>query len=706
MPTPLPAPHIEWRGDRPWSLLYHDCYASEHGARQERECVFLEAHGFARAECNDPNRWLALASQPWNRVTFGELGFGAGVSFLVTWAAFRAHVLPTHPHAQLEWVSVEGAPLNAQQLFRAALSDPHMRDLEPLARELASAWPERIPGLHRRVLNSGRVRLTLLFGQPLDYLPRMTFTADAWNLDGFAPARNPEMWSAQAMEQVALHSRTGTTVATYSAAAAVRQALSVAGFAVESRPATAHKLQGTLARWTHVNPAQRPVRTTLPAWFAQPEPAPACAQDAAPLRALVIGAGLAGAAAARALADRGIQVDVIDCAAPARGGSGGPRAILAPHLASWHGVQARAVAHAFLGARAELLRLNVPHHACGLLHPLAEEEVWSHEQALADWGWPSDLLRIVSAEEAATLAGVPLCAKAACSSQSAPAVWVPLACSVQPSHMVDALLDHPMIHVRSGVTVQSLQCSQHGWRIRTESGAPSGSESWATVVLATAGAWTPRWSGDSATIDRTAPLATEALPHVPFDGTRGQLTLLASQGASLPLTIVSAQGFVLPPRDGITCAGSTHERGNDSLIPTSRDDALNVMAAERLTPALPHLQAAPECCGAWVGLRATVNDHLPVIGAVPNEPAFRAAFGPLCDGPFAAKWPAAPVLPGLYCTLAHGSRGCSTALMAGELLADIITGAVRCVPDDLLPALLPQRFLVRTLRRGEGAAVP
>jgi tRNA 5-methylaminomethyl-2-thiouridine biosynthesis bifunctional protein len=681
MPAPLPAPQIEWRGDHPWSPLHDDGYASEHGARRERESVFLEAHGFSPAEAAHAGRWLAGTGQPLDRVTFGELGFGAGVSFLVTWAAFQAHVLPLSPHALLEWVSVEGAPLNAQQLLRAALSDPAMRSLEPLARELAMAWPEAIPGLHRRVLNAGRVRLTLLFGQPLDLLPRMTFAADAWNLDGFAPVRNPQMWSAEVMEQVALHSCTGTSVA------------------------SAHPIQTAQARRIMQHPPQRSVRTTLPAWFAQPEPVRT--QDAESSRALVIGAGLAGAAAARSLAERGVSVDVIDCSTPASGGSGGPRAIMAPHLASWHGVQARAVAHAFLGARAELQRLNIPHQPCGLLHPLAPDDVWSHEQALAEWGWPQDLLKVVSAQEGAALAGVPLCATTA--AQSAPAVWVPLACSAQPSRIVQELLNHPMIQVHPHITAESLHHTERGWHLRRATQDQLLLLHWRTVVLATAGAWTPRRKGTTITVDRTAPLASCALPHVPFDGTRGQLTLVADSGgvhSQLPRTILSAQGFVLPPRDGVVCTGSTHERGNDSLVPTSRDDALNVMAAERLAPTLPALLGAPECGGAWVGLRATVNDHLPVIGAVPDQAAFCAAFAPLCDGPFAAKWPAPPVLPGLYCTLAHGSRGCSTALMAGELLGDIITGAVRCVPDDLLPALLPQRFLVRTLRRGKGAAVP
>jgi glycine/D-amino acid oxidase-like deaminating enzyme len=86
------------------------------------------------------------------------------------------------------------------------------------------------------------------------------------------------------------------------------------------------------------------------------------------------------------------------------------------------------------------------------------------------------------------------------------------------------------------------------------------------------------------------------------------------------------------------------------------------------------------------------------VGPVVADPAFRTAFARLAHGPVAARWPDAPVIPGLLVSLAHGSRGTCTAWLAAELLADIACGSPRCVPNDLLPALLPQRFLVRELR--------
>ncbi|MFM8872953.1 MAG: FAD-dependent oxidoreductase, partial [Phycisphaerales bacterium] len=127
------------------------------------------------------------------------------------------------------------------------------------------------------------------------------------------------------------------------------------GFEVTRLPG-AHGKREMIAARLACTP-QRPATRPLPAWFAMT--AAAVAIDAPPARAVVIGAGLAGAAAARALATRGLAVEMIDARAPASGASAAPRAVLAPHCASWQSPQTRAVAAAFLHAAAEYQRLGV-----------------------------------------------------------------------------------------------------------------------------------------------------------------------------------------------------------------------------------------------------------------------------------------------------------------------------------------------------------
>ncbi|MFM8697305.1 MAG: MnmC family methyltransferase, partial [Phycisphaerales bacterium] len=140
--------------------------------------MFLRGQGFGAEGDADAGRWGER-----RRWTIGELGFGGAVSFLCAWAAFRRHAAAD---AQLDWVSVELAPLAADDLRRVARADTAMAPLAPLVEELCAALPPRVPGIHRRALDGGRVRLTLLLGDVLELLPEVEFEAEAWCLDGFA----------------------------------------------------------------------------------------------------------------------------------------------------------------------------------------------------------------------------------------------------------------------------------------------------------------------------------------------------------------------------------------------------------------------------------------------------------------------------------------------------------------------------------------
>ncbi|MFM9145969.1 MAG: hypothetical protein ACKORL_11620, partial [Phycisphaerales bacterium] len=137
----LPTADLEWRDGIPWSRAFRDAHWSRHGARAEREHAFLRGQGFGAADDADAGRWGER-----RRWTIGELGFGGAVSFLCAWAAFRRHAATD---AQLDWVSVELAPLAPEDLRRVALADTSMAPLAPLVDELCAALPPRVPG--RRV---------------------------------------------------------------------------------------------------------------------------------------------------------------------------------------------------------------------------------------------------------------------------------------------------------------------------------------------------------------------------------------------------------------------------------------------------------------------------------------------------------------------------------------------------------------------------
>ena len=215
-------PDLEWRGDVPVASRFGDPYYSLDGGFAEARHVFLAGNGL-------PNRFV-----PGFHVA--ELGFGTGLNALAAWKMWRESGVP----GSLRFTSFELFPMVPADMSRALSAFPEISDLAtPLVAALESAEQEFVAdGLHLKiVLGDARETLALWKG-----------AADAWILDGFSPARNPELWTPDLLRQVALHTRPGGTAATYSAAKAVRTGLADAGFTVERASGFGRKRHMTVAR--------------------------------------------------------------------------------------------------------------------------------------------------------------------------------------------------------------------------------------------------------------------------------------------------------------------------------------------------------------------------------------------------------------------------------------------------------------------------
>ena len=347
---------IEWlddgtAGGSPFSPRFGDRYRSELGGLDQAREVFLKGCGLPEAWNGQP-QWTVL-----------ETGFGLGLNFLVTWAAWKAD--PDRPRL-LHFVSTEAFPASAADVLRSAQTHP---ELVPFAEQLQAQLWGLLPGFHRLVFEGGRVLLTLCIGDAKAMLREQSFEADSVYLDGFSPQRNPDIWDLHTFKAVARCCRRGTRIATWTIARNVRDALAQCGFVVKKVPGIPPKrdnLQGEF------NPAWEPKK-------AQPSP-----QRCAPSSCVVIGAGLAGAAVAASLARRGWQVLVLDAAgAPAAGASGLPAGLLAPHVSpddnplsrlSRHGIRATLQqAEALLQAN-DWGRTGVLEHA--VEHPRKRPEAW------------------------------------------------------------------------------------------------------------------------------------------------------------------------------------------------------------------------------------------------------------------------------------------------------------------------------------------
>ena len=215
----------------PVSPTYGDVYHAAAGAHAQARHVFLAGNGL-------PVRWAGR-----DHFAVVETGFGLGINFMATWLAWLGDAARCRI---LHFVSFEKHPFGVADLAQAHLAWP---EFAHLSSALCQAWPPLVAGTHRLVLENGRVVLTLHFGDACARLPLLDERADAFYLDGFSPATNPDLWSPALCRSLASVARRGTTLATWSVAGAVRRALAGAGFEVERRPGFAGKRQMLVGRY-------------------------------------------------------------------------------------------------------------------------------------------------------------------------------------------------------------------------------------------------------------------------------------------------------------------------------------------------------------------------------------------------------------------------------------------------------------------------
>jgi tRNA U34 5-methylaminomethyl-2-thiouridine-forming methyltransferase MnmC len=202
-------PDLDWReGVIPVSIRFDDPYFSLAGGLQETRHVFLGGNDL-------PRRY-----RPGFHVA--ELGFGTGLNMLAALIAWRGAGVG----GPLRYTSFEAFPMTADQAQRALAAFP---EALAVAEPLFGQW-------NSGVIRSADLEAQVIFGDARTTLPGWDARADAWFLDGFSPAKNPELWSDDLMAAVAAHTAPGGTFATYTAAGHVRRALAAAGFAVERRP--------------------------------------------------------------------------------------------------------------------------------------------------------------------------------------------------------------------------------------------------------------------------------------------------------------------------------------------------------------------------------------------------------------------------------------------------------------------------------------
>jgi len=657
---PMPNPGLAWDpGRTPFSTQFGDVYYSRAGGLAEARHVFLDG-------CGLPQAWREA-----DTFTIVELGFGTALNFLAAWDLWR-HTCK--PGTRLHYIAVEGSPLTQHELSECLDNFPELRSL---ARGLLRVYPPPQPGFHRLypVASDGGAAdavLTLLYGEAAAMLAQLEAGVDAWFLDGFAPDKNPAMWRAEIFTEMTRLSHDGARLATYDVAGAVRRGLDEAGFELTTTPGYGQKHAMLRGRFRG---ADR--KSTLQPWFARPPQAPVQRGHAA-----IIGGGIAGTSAAKAMRRRGWSTTIIDRRdVLADEASGNPAGILMPRLTAAPNLDGRFYAGAWrfaLETLEEISDAGLPLYRdrCGLLQLATDDAEAARQSAIAAEGpLPEPLIFQVGAKEASDIAGCAL---------PYGALYFPQGGWLKPRDLCAALAGKSQRML--GVDVAALRHDDGLWQVIDSAGHI---RTQADVVILANGL-------DAASWPVTAGL--------PLQARRGQITLAPPTPTSARLRSVLAYGgYMTPAHKGAHCIGATFDWSENISTTPQVDEDSHARNLADLDAALPGMMSGvniPLLAGR-AGIRCTTLDHLPLAGPVPDQNAYLHDFAELRHGHPWARYPQARYHPGLYVLTGLGSRGLVAGPLAAEIVAAHITGEPWPVEQDLVTALHPGRFLVRDLRRRE-----
>jgi tRNA 5-methylaminomethyl-2-thiouridine biosynthesis bifunctional protein len=531
MPDALIPATLRFHEGTPYSEAFGDVYHNANGGIEKKRHVFLAGNAL-------PQRWAQR-----ERFVIVETGFGLGLNFLVTLQAWRRDPARCR---RLHFVSLEKHPFTLADLQIAHTSYPAVRDE---AAELHARWPMLVPGAHRLEFDQGKVVLTLFFAD-IKAARDLRLVADAFYLDGFAPAKNPDMWSPQLMRSLSRLAAPGATAATWSVASSLRSALEATGFAVEKRKGFGEKREMLVA--TNVRPASK-------------------APSALKRQAVVVGAGVAGAAVCERLCARGWEVELYERhAQPAQEASGNHAGTFHPIVTPDDSVFARLTRLGFLHSLGRWKALqDLRWDPCGVLQLARDEkEDASQRASIAALGLPPGYAQYVTREEASQHAGVPVAASG---------VWFPEGGWIQPRTLVEA------------------QLAACGGRLRTFFGKTLASlPDVPAVILAN--------SFDAPKL--------HDVPHLRMRRVRGQVSHVSADAIDAPHVVLLRGGMVLPPVGGICVVGASYDIDDNDPVPRAESDEGNL---ERLGRILA-LGEKPPILESRVAFRAVTPDRLPVVG--------------------------------------------------------------------------------------------
>ena len=649
----------------PVSDKFDDVYFSNQDGLAETHYVFLEGNQLWERWVNYQEAHFVIA----------ETGFGTGLNFFAVTTLFREfrQKHPDSPLKRLYFTSFEKYPLPLDALEQAHLAYPQFSHL---AQHLQQNWLNPIQGCYR--FHFDETTLDLWFGDVAENLPQlgdyMNSKIDAWFLDGFAPSKNPDMWNEQLYQQMFRFTKPQGTFATFTAASAVRKGLENAGFNITKRKGFGKKRECLSGQKTYEK------LTALSAPWFHSQLANLNKQDIA-----IIGGGIASLCTAISLIKRGAKITIYcEDEQTALNASGNKQGAFYPQLSDDNERNIRFYIHAFAYGHQFLQwaiqqQIEFEHEFCGVALCAYNEKTESKLNKITELNLPSDLYQSLNQTELSEKVGLPLPFSGA---------FIPQGAWIAPRQLVQhtfAFLEKQGVQIKTSQKATALSQTENGWQIKTAENETFCHE---VVILA---------NGHKLTEFEQ----TQKLPLYPV---RGQVSQIPTSENLLKLkTVLCYDGYLTPADQAKVshCIGASHVRDNATREFSLTEQQENQQKIQQNIPEEWTKEVDTSGNLARVGVRCSVRDLTPMMGAVPHFSAQQTQYQNL----FNLRRRKQPIeqaenYPNFYLIGALGSRGLTSAPFLGETLASLIYGEPLPMSEDLIHNLMPNRSWVRRWLKG------
>ena len=672
----ITAPNLRFNQDgSPFSEQFDDIYFDSASGYQQSEQVFVLG--------NNINERIKQAKY---NFIIAETGFGTGLNFLLTLQAYQnlQQALPdNHQCVKLSFISIEKYPLTKAQLRKSLQAFPQLHYFTNL---LLAQYPEL--DCHNEVLKeysldffNAQVSLKIIIDDATAGLTSIqsakTGLVDAWYLDGFSPAKNPEMWTEALFEQIGRLSKQQATIATFTVAGFVKRHLQYVGFRTQKTSCVGNKhemLTGVFQQDPNSNKGyqHRPTITK-------------------PQQVSIIGGGIASACAAYALTKQGIKVTLY-CKdnSLAQGASSNAIGALYPLLHQQADDISLFYQQAFWRARAvydEVIEqgYSFPHQWCGLLDIAYKEAIVKQQQKFSELApWPTELIHRIDASQASKVANLDL---------SSGGLFMPYAGWLSPQDAVKQIINAAKatgkLRIENNILVTNIipietdlaaDSHQKNWLLSTNKGVLE-----ASVVIICGGA---------------EMIDSDWVNQLPLSSVQGQVTSMkTNDNISKLATVICHKGYLTPSHKQVHCIGATFNKNSTRITAEPEEDQFNI---HMLTTCLPELTKSIDWTRQDIAtsksrLRCMTPDHMPMVGPMPDIQKHIETYPHLAKDKNWKYQQSAPVIDNLYVMMGFGARGLCSAPLAADILAADLCGTPYPVDNNMLFNLSPNRFVIRDI---------